>query len=376
MCKLRTNRASAYWRILYEQLVKDSCECQGSFCVMTFIEEIKRISVFLQEKFKSSKLTNEQVVCIFEEILKKLSESGWENESYYIKKVTYILLNYLKDNYFSLNINLWNKIFSKYINNPKIKPFINEYLADLNLLIQKSSSEPYLDIAFSLYIQWISEDYNLIKDVYNNNFVWIQNFINSQIEKKIFDWCDMNCIDELCILFETLNQLWIVINIWWEQRKIWITFYKKILAESVKKAIYEYLHSLKNSKINKILEDEEIVFTKDLKNLLTQEELEIISKLQGIYWKLLFLYEWNIDFNQSMRKFWTIEETVNEMWLLTKVATSKINYWFLLKKHAIQFDSDKQKNLKEENDAIISTELSKIYVNLKRIKIKHKNIGI
>lgn len=368
---MKNNKAEVYWRILYNQLVKDSCECQENFCVINLIEETRKISVFLQEKFKGSKLNKEYIFYIFEEVLKRLSDYEWANEKYYNKKVIYILLDYIKENFFCQNIEIWEKLFKKYLNNPSIKPYILDYLKELNNCIYNSSIEPYVEIDFSLYIQWISEKYDIISDIHWGDFKWIKKFLDSKIE-KIKDNENTNenyLIDELCVLFKTLNQLGIVLNIWWEQRKVWINLYKYVLIDWIKKTNATYLKWINKTEIDELLNSQDnILFSERIWHLLTPKQIGDLNKFQNIYWKFLCNFEWNVDYNQVINNTWTIDDTVIEINTITKNAQENIKYWLKLTEISSAWNKSWEDLFQSTQETKVISELSIIYLNLKRLK--------
>lgn len=290
------NRVARYWRVLHKQLIRGKCWPNEQTSLGVLMDETKRIAERLLTDYRWESLKKEDIIAIFERIIYKLKKNPNSNINYY-KRSIYILLNYIKTGFFLWNEEMTDDIFNKYFHDPILKPFFLEYLEDINANVYNSNVEPYIELTYSLYIQWIKGDYNIIDDLNWDDFIGIKNLLERKMQ-NIWKNPQISVIEELCALFWTINQLALIQTINAEEKRNWIKLYREILLTWIKKAIKLYLEGIGISWVDEVLNNLEGGTPLEIFwNKLSPDQLKSLSLLQDLYWRFLINFEWNIDYS-------------------------------------------------------------------------------
>lgn len=327
-----------------------------------FTESVSDLVSFLRKYFPEDKVNSSDIEEIFWIILKKINEN-WNSE--HIKKLFFTLLCYIKREFFIKNKDVWEKLFKEIWQNPETRKYLIEYTDFTIENIYENDRDPYIKIAYLLFLHWIWEEYNLIDDMKKNDLIWINNLVNHRAEELLSSPNNINT-KRFCSVLNILNQLTIILSINTEDKTAWSKIFHEILITKTREVIENFLGKINPEfieKINSSKDKKYFDYSKNFWDQLSKENLHILNLLQDNYWK--FLYNFSSNF-----EYISINENTNKDTVIQKTdeIIDNITHWLLLRMSANFWNLEWEKLNEMENRAKITAQWNIAYTRLIKIK--------
>jgi len=294
--------------------------------------ETSKISNLLQTHFSSHELTEKEIDDLFEYAIVWISQNG-ENCKY-CTKLTMILLDYIKKEFYYKNtkINVWllNKVFE----NPKLKPFILLYQKKQINNLYKNKVEPFWELSYLLCTLWMPYEYNIIDDMYSHEFEWISSFLDDRI-KLLENNPSKFLIDEFCSIMDIANQITNILSINAEDKIKWLSFFNKILYWKTKEAIERFIY-WKGLSLNVYATavGGDVDYVKWVWNSMEWEDLSWLKKMQNNLWKYLCNYAATLEYIKTDNV--TQDDIDWRIWNILK----KITHWYSIRESSDFWDKE------------------------------------
>lgn len=218
---------------------------------------------------------------------KKAEINNYLNEKFSSIKTFYIeFIDYTKKLFFNneKNIFLSNEIYKLVLLDEEFKNYLFSYIKEnVSKILDDSSVKSFEEINFLLYLLWVNKDYDILKNIFNNNFhefteidnlleEYYNNILNSKNIEEIF-----NYISTLEIFLDVLNKVIL----------FWFNYFQE------NKNTVNLL-DLTINKINKFIE---LFILKNEKHEF-DEHLDII---RTILWRYKLMFATNLNKNKEIQ---------------------------------------------------------------------------
>lgn len=315
--------------ILYKKMQK---KCSPDEVLGNLWESISEYVNFLQKFFPKNKANSEDIEAIFLNIIQKINDN-WRPEL--IKRLVFSLLCYIKKEFFMKNNYVCEEMIERIWKNPEMRSYFIEYSNFIIETIYDNNKEPYKEIAFLLFLNWIWNEYNLIYDIRKDNLKWITKLVDNSVE-RLLKKPDQNNADRFCVILNILNQLTIIQSINAEDKNTWLKIFHEILIGKNKAVIEKFLDSINPEFTKQIAEYPHHYFdyAKMFWDNINEEQRYILFQLQNNLWKFLYNFSSNLEYitidkntdkNSISKKIWEIIDDITQ-WLLYRIST---DFWCL-----------------------------------------------
>lgn len=326
-----------------------------------FTDSISDLVSFLQKHFPEEKVNSNNIEEIFWIILGKINEN-WKSE--HVKKLFFTLLCYIKKEFFIKNKDAWEKLLKGIWENSETREYFIEYTGFTIDNIYENDRDPYVKIAFLLFLHWIWNKFNLIDDIKKDNLKWITNLINFRADELLNKPDNIN-MERFCAILNILNQLTIVLSINAEDKTTWSKIFHEILINKTKEVIEKYLEKINPEFSDEIRSSSEnwLDYSKRFGDEITKEELHILNILQDNYGKFLYNFSSNLEYIK-------VDKNTNKNTVIKKTdeMIDNIKHWLLLRISTNFWDLEWEKLDKINKKAHITTQWNIAYTRLIKIR--------